>query len=182
MNTTFPLRVACLAGACAIAIAASSTAQAEGRFHGARGPRGGHAGATFENAQGGKTHVRGTRLSGERGTAVRGATTSVNPDGSVQHHSGAQASGANGGSYNSSGSSTRSADGSWQVNRQTSASGERGSYTGSTTGSDGTATHNSTITGASGNTYEGQTSVTRGQGVTHTGTCHDAQGNQIACR
>ena len=38
-----------------------------------------------------------------------------------------------------------------------------------------------TVTKSSGQTYTCQTSYTKGQGVTHTGTCTDSQGNTISC-
>ncbi|MCB1577964.1 MAG: hypothetical protein KDI81_11705, partial [Xanthomonadales bacterium] len=57
-----------------------------------------------------------------------------------------------------------------------------GSYAGSTSGASGQGvTHNSHATGANGNTYAGTTTVTQ-DGVSHSGTCHDAYGNVINCR
>jgi hypothetical protein len=171
----------------------------------------GHAGATFRNGQGGITHVRGTRASGPNGTAAHGAYTSVNPNGSVTHQGATKVTGANGGSlagnnsfthnpdgsaqgsfnrsaqgaaggsYNSSGSYARDANGNWSSDRQTSASGARGSYDGSTVRSNGTGTHDTTIHGANGGTYNGQTGYTKGQGVTHTGSCTNASGASVTC-
>jgi hypothetical protein len=37
-------------------------------------------------------------------------------------------------------------------------------------------------TGAQGNTYQGQTSYSKGEGIEHSATCTDAAGNTIACR
>jgi hypothetical protein len=89
---------------------------------------------------------------------------------------------AAGGSFNQSGSRTRGADGERTANRQTEASGVRGSYEGSTTRAGGMLDHDSTIIGANGNTYEGQTRVTRGEGLSHSGTCTNAQGQTFECR
>jgi hypothetical protein len=90
--------------------------------------------------------------------------------------------GADGGSFSRSGSRTRSADGDRTASRQTSASGARGNYVASTSRADGTVSHGTTVIGANGNTYQGQTSYTRGQGFSHTGTCTNAQGQAIQCR
>jgi hypothetical protein len=37
------------------------------------------------------------------------------------------------------------------------------------------------VTGANGNTYNGQTTVSK-DGITHTGGCTNASGQSIACR
>ncbi|MBS0576986.1 MAG: hypothetical protein JSS45_11300 [Proteobacteria bacterium] len=88
--------------------------------------------------------------------------------------------GASGGSVDSNGSYTRSSDGNWNGNSATSASGVRGSYSGSTTVADGSGSHDTTITNAASDTCIGQTTWTKGQGHTHVGTCTDAQGNVIS--
>ena len=75
----------------------------------------------------------------------------------------------------------RGADGSVSGSSQTSASGPKGSYSAGTTTANGMTRHTTSATNATGDTYQGQTTYTKGQGVTHTGSCHDAQGNEIAC-
>ncbi|MDE2154473.1 MAG: hypothetical protein KGJ32_01060 [Xanthomonadaceae bacterium] len=170
-----------------------------------------HVGGTSGNGRGALVHARGTRVSGPNGTAAHGALVSVSPDGSVQHRGGTRISGAHGGSYDgrnsytrhadgsissshsatgtgagggtisSAGSFSRSAGGSVSGSSQTSASSARGTYDAATRSADGTTTHSTAITGAGGESYNGQTSYTRGQGVVHTGGCTDAGGNVIAC-
>lgn len=90
-------------------------------------------------------------------TAVRAGQTNVSSDGGVSHNSGFAASGSKG-SIQSTGSAQRNADGS--------ASGER----------------TTNATAENGNTYSGETTWTKGEGVQHTGTCKDASGNVISCR
>lgn len=111
-----------------------------------------------------------------------GRSVQRNPDGSVQAGYAVNGQGAAGGSFSRSGSRTRSADGERVASRQTQASGARGSYEGSTTRADGMLDHDSTISGANGNIYEGQTSFTRGEGLSHSGTCTNAQGQTFECK
>lgn len=124
---------------------------------GANGGAIAHGHRTSTNRQGSVTTSRGTAFRGPNGAkGVRAGTTTLNRDGSSTHRSGFAASGSNG-SIESTGSSQRAADGSASGQRQTD------------------------ITGKNGNTYQGQTTWTKGQGVQHTGTCKDASGNTIAC-
>ena len=119
--------------------------------------------------------------------------------------------GANGGTAESNGSYTRGDDGKFDGSRSTTATGSKGgTYSGSTTVSDGQLTHTGTKTGANGGTvqadgsysrgedgkvdggrttsatgpngatYSGSTTVTDGQ-VTHTGTCTNADGVVVDC-
>jgi hypothetical protein len=164
------------------------------------------------DGNGGAVHASGGAYSGPAGSAVRGSATHWGSDGSVSHQGGhsvqganggydnghnswshnpdgsGQASwqnngkGANGGSVDSSGNFTRGSDGTVTGSSQTSASGARGSYNGSTSAANGTTTHDSDVTAANGDSYQGETSYTKGQGYTHSGTCKDAQGNVISCR
>lgn len=175
------------------------------------GRRAWHAGGTAAHADGSLSHVRAGGVAGADGRAVRGSRTTVGDDGTLSHQAGHVIHGANGateqgrhsyqrapdgsvqagytasgqngagGSFQSSGSRTRSADGERAASRQTTASGARGSYAGSVTRGDGTITKERTITGAAGNSYQGHTSYTRGEGVSHTGTCTNAQGQTIQC-
>lgn len=210
MTSSSSLRLATLAAVCIAATCFAHPAQA-GRIHGSRGRHGGHVGATIGNAQGGITHARGTKATGPNGHASHVAHTSVDSDGVVQHQGSSRAVGAQGGSFNagnsytrnadgsaqashqrsgttaaggsraSSGSASRGADGTWTAERQSNASGSRGSYQGSTTAEEGSVTHVSHITGAQGNGYDGEASYTRGEGITHSRSCHDAQGHPISC-
>lgn len=183
MSNASTLRAGSLAALAVVAFAFATASQA--RVHGshvqAHGQRAGHVGGTFRNGQGGLVHARGTRVSGARGTAAHGAYTSVNPDGSVKHQGATRISGANGASATGSNSYVRDADGNWNAGRQVNASGARGSYDSSATASNGTANRDRTITNADGDSYHGQTSWTKGEGVTHSGSCTDAGGNTIPC-
>lgn len=183
MIITSPLRLASLTALAAVAFGIAIPSQA--RTHGSRiqrhGQRIGHVGGTFPNHQGGVVHVRGTRVTGARGSAEHAAYTSVNPDGSVKHQGVSKVSGVNGASVNGSNSYVRNADGTWNASRDVSVSGARGSSDKNTTASNGTATRDRTITNANGDSYHGQTNWTRGQGVTHSGSCTDAGGNAIPC-
>ena len=177
------LRIASLATLTVVAFAVAVPSQA--RTHGSRfqrhGQQVGHVGGTYRNGQGGVVHVRDTRVSGPNGTAVHGAYTSVNPDGSVKHQGVSKVSGANGGSIDGSNSYARNTDGNWDASHQVSASGTRGSYDSNAAASNGSAIRDRTITNASGDSYQGQTSWTKGQGVSHSGSCTDAGGNTIPC-
>ncbi|MEI7036837.1 hypothetical protein [Fulvimonas yonginensis] len=176
------------------------------------GRRAWHAGGTTVGGDGSVSHVRAGGVSGPDGRAVGGRRTTVGNDGTIARRSGYVVQGANGGtmqggrrvqrgpdgtlqagyaasgqradggSYSRSGSRTRTADGERMASRQTLASGARGSYQGSTTRAGGTLSHDSSISGATGNSYQGQTSYTRGEGLSHTGTCTDAQGHTFDCR
>jgi hypothetical protein len=210
MNLSRSIRLASfvLAGT----LAAAATVPAQAAVHGWRNGKAGHVAGTIRNDQGGLTHFRGSRATGARGTVGHGAATTVNPDGSLSHRGGTRITGANGGSftgsnnytrnadgsaqgsfqrsgtgaagssYSSSGSYSRSSTGQWSASRQTQASGARGSYDGSTTASNGTVTHDSAISNAAGDTYNGQTSWTKSQGISHAGSCTDAGGNAIPCQ
>ena len=107
---------------------------------------------------------------------------------SVRHQGATHIAGARGGNFNGSNSATRNADGSatgsYQRSGNTAAGGSYSSSGSYARGTDGSASgaRATTVTSANGNTYQGQTTYTKGQGVTHTGACHDAQGNAISCR
>ena len=40
---------------------------------------------------------------------------------------------------------------------------------------------NTSATSAAGNSYQGQTTATTGQGVQHSGTCYNAAGEEVSC-
>lgn len=206
--SSFPLRAAILSLACTAAFGLTVPAQAA-RFHARTGAHYRHAGATWLNPAGGLTHVRGIKLSGDRGV-IGHASKTTRSDGNVSHKGGTNVTGANGGTYKGTNSYTRS-DGSvhaahqasgtgpkggtydttksytrdgnaYTVNKQSSATNAKGgSYQGSTSKANGTATHDTSLVNANGASYTGQTSYTKGQGITHSGTCTDANGNVIAC-
>jgi hypothetical protein len=125
----------------------------------ARGPNGGaytRGGATTTDGQGNAQSVRGAAArTASGGTGARGASTAVNADGSGSRQAGFAASGPRG-SAQSSGAFSRSADGTVNGGRSTSA------------------------TGANGNSYDGQTTVENNQ-VSHSHTCTNAAGEEISC-
>ena len=179
---------------------------------GPNGGRGIHAGGWSGDGSGGAIHASGGAYSGPGGRAVRGSYTHWQSNGGVTHQGGHGVQGtnggydnghnsythnpdgsgqaswqnngqsANGGSVNSSGNFSRGSNGIVTGSSQTSASGAKGSYHGSTTSANGTTTHDGDYTNASGDSYQGQTSYTKGQGYTQSGSCSDAQGNTIPCR
>ena len=162
------------AGMCVMTMSAS----AQGVVH-ARGAR--------RNATGGVTAGSGTAFRGSNGGAgVRGRSVVTDGQGNATTRSGAAYRGPNGSTAERRGSATGSSDGS--VSRQSSASASGAQGSAQTTASyqrnaDGSAssTRNTTATGANGNTYQGNTSWTKGSGVQHTGTCKDPSGNVISC-
>lgn len=138
--------------------------------------------STTRAADGTITHQAERSVTGADGGSYSGQRSYTrNPDGSAQASFQRSGQGAAGGSFQTSGSATRNADGTYLSSRQATASGARGSYAGDTTRGNGTVTHDSTIVGVNGNSYQGQTTYTRGQGITHSGSCKDAQGNPIQC-
>lgn len=110
-----------------------------------------------QNADGSTTAARGGAFRLNNGAkGVRGATTTVNPDGSATRRSGFAATGSKG-TITSEGSGTHAADGSIS------------------------GTRNTGITAANGNSYSGTTSYDPATGLTHSGSCRDAAGNTISC-
>jgi hypothetical protein len=124
-----------------------------------RGPNGGaytRGGATTTDGQGNAQNVRGgAARTPSGGKGARAASTTVNADGSGSRQAGFAASGPRG-SAQSSGAFSRSADGTVNGGRSTSA------------------------TGTNGNSYDGQTTVEDNQ-VSHSHTCTDAAGEVIPC-
>lgn len=170
--------------------AGGSTGDGQGDFSHARasgvvGPQGRAArgSRTTVGADGTVSHQHGFRMQGAAGgSASGGRNIQRNPDGSRQANDHASGQGAAGGSVSTSGERSRSAEGERSASRQTQVSGTRGSYAGSTTRGKGTIDHDSTVTGANGNSYQGQTTASKGEGVSHTGTCTNAQGQTIQCK
>lgn len=127
----------------------------------AAGPNGGGAaqrGFVRSDAEGNvqKGNVRMFRTPND-GQALRFGNTVRGSDGSVQHQSGVRASGDKG-SLQTSGGYQRDAEGNLTQNRDT------------------------TMTNAqTGNSYQGNTQYNKDSGVTHTATCFDASGAEIAC-
>ena len=185
--------------------------RAHGSVAGRDGHAAWHVGGSAVDEQGDRSHARAGGVVGPDGRAARASRTTVGADGTVSHERGyrvqgaaggsasgghsiersadgsrqsdyhASGQGVAGGSFSTSGSRTRGADGERSASRQTQASGARGDYAGSTTRGDGTVDHDSTVIGANGNTYQGQTSITKGEGLSHTGTCTNAQGQTVQC-
>ncbi len=114
---------------------------------------------TRQNADGSVTTGRtGAFKTGSGASGVRGATTTVNPDGSARRQSGIAVKGARGSAASSS-DVTRNADGSYSGGRTS------------------TATNNAT-----GNSYSGSTQIDPATGKpVRTATCTDAAGAVVAC-
>jgi hypothetical protein len=131
-----------------------------GRLAGGVGPNGGahlRGRRTQGDGQGNFTSSSGGVFRGPNGAqGGQAAQVSHNADGSATRQGGFAATGQNG-SIQSQGSASRSTDGAVSGQRSTTASG------------------------ANGNTYQGNTSYTKGDGVSHTATCSDAAGNSIPC-
>ena len=157
--------------AAALATAAPAANAAQGHFR-ARGASANGAGLVAGGARNGNAYVRGHGVRQNADGSVtsgsgaafrlnngaygaRGSTTTVNPDGGATHQGGFAASGVNG-AITSSGSASRDANGDYAGSRITSA------------------------TGVNGNSYTGATSYSNGS-FSHTGSCHDASGADIAC-
>lgn len=139
-------------------------------------------GRTTRGSDGTLSHQLGHVIHGANGGSEQaGRSVQRNPDGSLQGSYGASGQGAAGGRFASNGTRTRSADGERFASRQTTASGTRGSYAGSTTRGDGTLDHTGTLTGQQGDTYQGQTSYSKGAGISHSGSCTNAQGQTVQC-
>lgn len=148
-----------------LALAATGSAQAE--------PRAWSRGAAVQGAGGAAAGQRGVVADGQgnaQGATRSGFTTQAgahgqrtgnfqrSADGSVNANGQASATGRNGGSAERSASLDRNADGS--------ASGRRST----------TATNANT-----GVTFDGQTTYTKGSGVSRTGSCTDASGQSVTC-
>lgn len=132
---------------------------AAGQVHDREGPNGGR----IVGGRGAVTDEQGNAAAGsvncargQNAAGCRAGATKRNADGSVSHQSGMKAKGENGGMLNSSGGFTRSADGTVDQSRTTTASNQNGTVT---------------IDGA----YSTET------GRTRTVTCTDASGVAIAC-
>lgn len=132
-----------------------------GKFRANQGPNGGgyvHGRRTTTDGNGDVTTSRGTAFRGPNGgSGTRYGSNTVNADGNASHQSGLSASGERG-SVETSGSASRSADGTVQQSR------------------------NTTLTNAStGNTMNVSESYSKGSGVTRSASCSDASGNAIPC-
>ncbi|RIX46072.1 MAG: hypothetical protein D3M94_10170 [Rhodocyclales bacterium GT-UBC] len=139
------------------------------------------------NADGGVTAGRLNGGIGPQGGAhLRGRRTQSDGQGNVTSSSGGVFRGANGAQGGQAAQVSRHADGSASRQGGFAASGERGSIQSQGSASrsvDGTVSgqRNTSATGASGNTYQGNTSYTKGEGVSHSASCTDAAGNSIPC-
>jgi len=148
-----------------------------------KGPNGGSYGRAGSTRVGDGTldHKSGGFVHGANGAyASRRGSTVINSNGSVQHSGAANGSGPNG-SFNTAGNFSRNPDGTYSGQRSTTATGANGSYSGDTQYANGSASHTTDYTAKNGDTYAGDTTWTKGEGVTHSGTCKDASGKVIAC-
>ena len=152
-------------------------ADAGGRFS-ARGFHG--------NAAGGLTHSRISGFKAPNAGSFRTRTMSTDGQGNLAAGSATAFKTPAGTVGGRGGVATRTSDGT--VNHQSgmAVSGSMGSVQsqgGFSKASDGTVTgsRNTSVQAQSGASYQGQTSYSTGSGLTHTGTCTDAYGNQVAC-
>lgn len=170
--------------------ARASGAKGTGFVAGGRGANGGaylRGRAVTRDGQGNAGVVSGGAYRGPNGgTAARAGQTTRNADGSIDHQSGFRAQAANGGSATRSGQTSRDAAGNLTHQANFSAQGPDGGNVQSSGGYTRTAagvnqSRTTTATGTKGNTYTGTTSYNPQTGLTHTGTCTDANGNTIPC-
>jgi hypothetical protein len=164
------------------------------------------------DGEGNASMERSGSITGAKGgSAERQGSIERSADGSLSHQASGSGTTANGGTVESSGGFTRDADGNVNGSRNTTATGANGAtYNGSTTWSNGQATHAGSVTGANGGTVEANGNYTRGDDgkvsgtrttdatgargatyngsttiedgkVTHTGTCTNAAGETVDC-
>ena len=124
-----------------------------------RGPSGagyrGHAYAT--DGQGNGVGGSSAAIRTPYGAAARGGVTTHSADGTTTHQSAAAGAGARG-RFQSSGTSSYNPATGLAASRST------------------------TATANSGASYSGQTSYSKGTGVSHTSTCKDPSGYEVPCR
>lgn len=140
-------------------VARGEAGAAAGQVHDRQGPNGGRVvggRGVVTDGQGNAAAGSANCARGQNVAGCRAGATTRNADGSASHQSGLHASGANGGTLDSSGGFTRSADGTVDQGRTTTATGQNGTVT---------------VDGA----YATDT------GRTRTVTCTDAAGAVIAC-
>lgn len=156
-----------------------------GRVSAVRGPNGGAArgrGVVTDGQGNGKAASGGVYRGPNGGIAARAGSTTHQADGSLQHQSGAQWSGANG-SGGTQGGFVRNADGSISGGRQTHADGAQGGqYDADTQYANGTLDRSVDATARNGNRYESTVNGSKGEGVSRTATCYDPNGNAISCK
>lgn len=139
------------------------------------------------NAEGGVTQGAVVGHRGEAGKGVRGRRVVTDGQGNARATSGAAYQGVNGGSLRRAGQTTRAADGSMNHASGLDASGAKGSVQsqGSTTrDASGNVTQNRSTSGSSastGNSFTATESYIKGEGVTRSVSCFDAAGAPIAC-
>jgi hypothetical protein len=184
-----------------LAVALPTSADAAGRFV-ARGARvnadggvtggvvRGHANARSRairahsiktDGQGDRTVRSAACAEGAAGVACRAGKTTWQADGAVQHQSGAQWRGANGGSGSTAGSFTRNADGSYSGERNTAASGSRGTYKGTTTVNSASGYARSATAAGANSSRTVDSTYQKGVGGQRTVTCTDSSGAVVGC-
>lgn len=141
----------------------------------------------FSNADGGVTAGAVASRSGSKGTRNSIRAVKTDSDGNTVGGSASRATLANGGTVSRVGKFQKNADGSATRQGAFSASGARGDVTssGSTTrNADGTVSvsrDTQATNSATGNSANVSTTYQSGQGVTRTVTCTDAAGAAIPC-
>jgi hypothetical protein len=144
--------------------------------------------AVRTHADGGTTAAKTiTRQGPQGGTRVRNRSTTADGQGNASTAGGASTTGPNGATAVRSGRASRSADGSAQRSGEFAASGAKGSVQTSGSSSktaDGAvnASRNTTATSATtGNSVQSTASYNQATGVTRSTTCYDAAGAAMSC-
>lgn len=155
------------------ALWAAGPAQAfEGREGWLRGANGAEARREMVGEEGEIARRRGFVGDNAAGQAVGGRAEALRgPDGGAAGRVGGFSEGPDGSLNHESAAGLRGADGTMQRQSSFDRSG-----TGPATGQ-----RTTTATGVDGNSYQGNTSYTQGQGISHSGTCRNAAGAVIAC-
>lgn len=139
------------------------------------------------NAQGGVTTGFEAAHAGEAASGVRGHRLVTDGQGDAKFTSGAAFKGKNGGYFKRAGKTTSSADGSMTHESGFKASGAKGSVQSqgsATRDANGDVTQSRTTTGTSastGDSFKSTTTYDKADGVSHSVTCFDSSGAQMAC-
>ena len=142
---------------------------------------------TAGNVDGVRSAAVNASGSGTNGSYARGRQWQADGQGNASGSSGGTVDGVNGGSASRQGGFYRNADGSAGRQGSASVNGANGGSASTSGGVTRDANGNvvggrsTTATGQNGNSYDGSTTVSDGT-VTHTGTCTNAAGEEIACR
>lgn len=134
-----------------------------------------------QNSSGGiTTHAAQAGAGYNRGYNRRHETI-TDGTGNATRNGSSYAGNAFGGYSQSSGSSYINGNDAGYSRQRNGQTAQGGTFNGNSTWQNGQGfTHQGTATAADGKTYSGQTSITK-DGVTRSGTCHDASGSVVSC-